>query len=305
MKINLVLSNAENLFIDLAKSDYNDQTVWDETSWQQANSSLTSNKPLKKCEKLAQSFLDFDASIIMMTEVGGRGSAELFSKVFLKNQYIVLHTPSNSDRGIDLCYFIKKSLKLNYKLSSFVDFPLGDQRKFSRDALTLKIIKDNKIAFIFILVHLKSKLDKDGTDFEGRTQRLAEAQGLIKIYDYLSKEHKCPILVAGDMNGVIDAQYTENELQVFSENGLIDILTHQKKSREQKISYLYFNKGKPPIKEQLDYLLVKEEFASFFDSDLTFFQTFTADGSLPETYEDKIKLPSDHFPLMTRLTLPD
>ena len=116
--------NAQDLFLFMDKHDQTSLEDLTETKWQLMSSSLFFNKSKDKCLALAQTIRDSGADIVMMTEVGGHESLANFARFVLNDEYISLSLPSNSDRGIDLGYLIKKTLPYELALHTYVDFAL-------------------------------------------------------------------------------------------------------------------------------------------------------------------------------------
>jgi hypothetical protein len=84
---------------------------------------------------------DNEADIVMVCEVGGPESLEHFAKHILKGEYVSYSLPSNSDRGIDLGYLVKRNLPFKFNLKSHKDRLLRSKiyHYFSRDVLELAI----------------------------------------------------------------------------------------------------------------------------------------------------------------------
>jgi hypothetical protein len=155
------------------------------------------NKPLEKTLSIAETIKHYSPDVLMLSEVGGKESLVNFNKHFLNEEYEVLLLEGNSDRGIDLGYLVKKNLGLKPEVESHKKRPIWflyprelkeykkitrkNSLKFSRDVLELKLKKDDETWMIFLLVHLKSKLDMDKKDFEGRARRQAELKELVNF----------------------------------------------------------------------------------------------------------------------------
>src|SRR4051812_38264525 len=114
-KISLCTFNVENLFVFLENYSGEDLNLVSEKSWQSFTYGMTPNKPLAKILSLAKAILDINADIYLLCEVGGRTSLENFNRHFLQNRYLVFHEESNSPRGIDLAYLVKKDLPFHYQ----------------------------------------------------------------------------------------------------------------------------------------------------------------------------------------------
>lgn len=302
--------NAQDLFLFMDKHDHEALPVTDltEIKWQLMSSSLFSNKSKEKCQMLAQTILDAEADIVMMTEVGGAESLANFAKYLLNDEYLSISLPSNSDRGIDLGYLVKKSLAYKVDIHSHIDFPLPlPARRFSRDVLRLDLKEEGEIKMILLLVHIKSKLDLKRADFEGRTRRVLEVKGLVDIYlDLSSRYPDVPILVGGDMNGHAGETDTEEEFKVIYEStDLKDIAYLAKIPEEDRFSYIYFTRGGNRFVQQIDYLFISERFTHFLEPMECYFPRYkNLLGSplpIPARMEHKNILPSDHYPFLATL----
>lgn len=309
-KIKVMVLNAQDLFLFMDKHNHEALPVTEltEIKWQLMSSSLFSNKSKEKCLMLAQTIMDTEADIVMMTEVGGPESLANFSRYVLNDEYLSLSLPSNSDRGIDLGYLIKKTIAYKFDIHSHIDFPLPlPAKRFSRDVLRLDLKENEEIKLIFLLAHIKSKLDLRKADFEGRTRRTLEVKGLIDIYlDLSSRYPHVPILVGGDMNGHAGESDTEEEFKpIYGRTDLMDIAAIAGIPNEERFSYIYFTRGGNRFVQQIDYLFISDKFASLVDPLETYFPRYKNLGGaplpIPQRMEHKNTLPSDHYPFLATL----
>ena len=300
--------NAQDLFLFMDKHDQTSLEDLTETKWQLMSSSLFFNKSKDKCLALAQTIRDSGADIVMMTEVGGHESLANFARFVLNDEYISLSLPSNSERGIDLGYLIKKTLPYELALHTHVDFALpAPAKRFSRDVLRLDLIREEKIEMIFLLVHIKSKLDLKRADFEGRTRRVHEVKGLLQIYEKLLV-HQVPILVGGDFNGHAGEKDTEEEFKaIYQDTDLKDIAYLANIPEEERFSYIYFTRGGNRFVQQIDYLFISEKFAHLIEPGECYFPRYKNPSGtpmpIPTRMEQKNTLPSDHYPFLATLRL--
>jgi hypothetical protein len=310
--LKVMVLNAQDLFLFMDKHNHSEIPVTDlsEIKWQLMSSSLFSNKSKEKCQILANTIKEAEADVVMVTEVGGPESLANFAKYVLNDEYSALTLPSNSDRGIDLGYLIKKELNFECRLETHVNYPLPyPAKKFSRDVLKLDILRDNRPVLFFLLVHIKSKLDLKKSDFEGRGRRIHEVKGLIEIYLKLEKDNPgVPILVGGDMNGIAGEKETEEEFrQIYSLTDLKDIAFLAGIPDEERFSYIYFNRGGNRFEQQIDYLFISEKFKSQIIPQNCYFPRYKnltgAPLPIPKRMEQKNILPSDHYPFVATLRL--
>lgn len=306
----VMVLNAQDLFLFMDKHNHAELPVTEltEIKWQLMSSSLFSNKSKEKCLMLAQTIRDNNADIVMVTEVGGPESLSNFSKYILNDEYFVFSLPSNSDRGIDLGYLVKKTLPYEVDVHTHIDFPLPlPAKRFSRDVLRLDLKLSGETKMIFLLAHIKSKLDLKRADFEGRTRRVLEVKGLIDIYKDLQHSHPdIPIFVGGDMNGHAGERDTEEEFkQIYELSDLKDIAFMAQIPDEDRFSYIYFTRGGNRFVQQIDYLFLSEKFKHLIIPSECYFPRYKhlsgAPLAIPARMEHKNILPSDHYPFLATL----
>ncbi|HXH76567.1 MAG TPA: hypothetical protein VNJ08_16465 [Bacteriovoracaceae bacterium] len=306
--LKLMVLNAQDLFIFMDKHDGTDVGELTELKWQLTSASLLMNKPKEKCMLLGKCIMDSGADIVMMTEVGGPESLNNFAKYFLNDEFLALSLPSNSERGIDMGYLVRKSLTYSADIHTYVNFPLPEpSRRFSRDVLRLDLKSNGELKMILLLVHIKSKLDLRKADFEGRTRRIQEIKGLIDIYKELL-HHNVPIMIGGDFNGHAGEKETEEEFkQIYSETDLKDVAFLANIPEEERFSYVYFTRGGNRFVQQIDYLFISEKFGHLVVPLECFYPRYTnLNGGplpIPMKYEQKNMLPSDHYPFLATFKL--
>lgn len=307
--LKIMVLNAQDLFLFMDKHDQTSLENLTEIKWQLMSSSLFNNKTKDKCLSLARTIRQSGADIVMMTEVGGHESLANFARFVLNDEYFSLSLPSNSDRGIDLGYLIKRTLPYKMAIHSHVHYSLPEPaRRFSRDVLRLDLVHNEKIQMILLLVHIKSKLDLRKNDFEGRTRRVLEVKGLIEIYKDLLG-HQVPILVGGDFNGHAGEKDTEEEFKfLYEETDLKDIAYLAKIPEEDRFSYIYFTRGGNRFVQQIDYLFISEKYSPLLIPEECYFPRYTNTEGLPlpipRRMEQKSALPSDHYPFLASIKLP-
>jgi endonuclease/exonuclease/phosphatase family metal-dependent hydrolase len=274
------------------------------------SSSLLSNKSKEKCQILANTIKEAQADVVMVTEVGGPESLANFAKYVLNDEYYSVSLPSNSDRGIDLGYLIKKTLPWKFDVHTYIDYRLPEPaRRFSRDVLRLDLKENDETKMILLLVHIKSKLDLRRADFEGRTRRVLEVKGVVEIYNDLSAKYPdIPVLVGGDFNGIAAERDTEEEFKAIYElSDLKDVAYLANIPDEDRFSYIYFNRGGNRFVQQIDYLFISEKFANLIDAPECYFPRYKnltgAPLPIPKRMEQKNILPSDHYPFIATLRL--
>lgn len=292
-----------------------------EFQWQHLGSSLILNKPIHKVRQLAQTIKEHNPDIIKLVEVGGEDSLVNFAKYFLDDNYHAFTKPGNSDRGIELGYLVKKKLNLETTLLSYRRYPINflyphelktkkltpkTSHRFSRDVLRLDLIKDEKTLIIFLLVHLKSKLDKKRIDPQGYLRREAELKTVLKIYKELRQKYNCPVILSGDFNG--QAQLPEPDIEfssIYSETNLKDALELTNFDSELRYSYLYRNIKQEYGGNQIDYVFLDPAISnlSLLDAKID----HQVEPFYWNDYEGMYKLmpllPSDHLPYLFEIAI--
>lgn len=284
-------------------------------------------KPVDKIEWVARTISEIDADITMLCEMGGIDSLDLFNTKYLNSNYYTALLKGNSNRGIEMGYLIKKTCPYAYEHLSHVNdsiefnyaFEIEENKKllpgaqhpvhkFSRDISELRIKKDGKVAMILLLVHLKSKWDRDGVDWNGKERRKAELKALVKTYNRLRAEFnfEVPVVVAGDMNGTAQKGMQEPEFDdLYQLTDLLDVMEVIDLPHEQRLSFFYFGKENTREAYQLDYILLPKELHSLVkkeESGIYLFRDQNGNAlSYPMESYQRYALPSDHYPVVASL----
>ena len=305
--LKVLVLNAENLFVFLERWDGTAMEEMTEPKWQLANAGLLDNKPLQKTRDLAATIRSIDPDLILLTEVGGLVSLENFNTHFLSSAWSCHLLEGNSDRGIDMGFLVKAPWEV--RLTSRREHPLRHPKytRFSRDVLSLQLGIAGQTWFNVLLVHLKSKLDKNREDFEGRTRRAVEVLGLCEIVAGLDKT--VPLLLGGDFNG--DARWPTPEpefLPLYHWVQLRDVVSFSPLPDEERFSYLHFRPSVVGrIAQQLDYLFVNEAAEKLLLPHSVIFPRYLNSQGLPlpvpVVSNQRRLLPSDHFPLYAEFSL--
>jgi endonuclease/exonuclease/phosphatase family metal-dependent hydrolase len=319
VRFKVMVYNLENFFVFMDKYQDEDISTMDEFAWQHLGAGLLNNKALDKVKKIKILIEHHSPDILMLTEVGGKESLDNFNKYFLNDEYKVIHRDSNSDRGIDMGYLIKKSHAKMIDVKSYSKRPLyflyphelkrhkkvtfKNSQRFSRDALQVKL-KINEQTVVFLLVHLKSKLDKNGIDREGSLRREAELKTLLDIY----KEQKSEmVIIGGDFNGFAQKEETDQEFkQIYKKTQLEDVLELGSVKQDSRFTYVHQNRAtKQLFATQLDYLFVDKKYKSnLISSSVDHYELFLNTAPTKELLKNqRDKLPSDHFPVIAEFEI--
>lgn len=308
LQLKLCLFNVENLF--LLQSGPNEGY----------------KKPLDKVEWIGRTLREIDADIVMLVEVGGIHSLDLFNNKYLNDNYFTALLRGNSDRGIEIGYLINKrlahfhqilshketALEFNYphEISEAQNKGVGlKSHRFSRDISELRLLKDGKMEMILLLVHLKSKLDKDGIDFNGTMRRTAELKKLVQIYNQRRKDYPgVPVIVAGDFNGNAQRNSVDPEFRpIYEQTDLEDILEVIQEVPERRFSYFHFTRDLVREASQLDYIMLPPELHPLVKKEESGIYHYRDQHGVilpyPQDSFQRYALPSDHYPVVATLKI--
>lgn len=285
-------------------------------------------KPQDKVEWIARTLKEIDADITMLCEVGGYESLDLFNSKYCNSEYHCALLKGNSNRGIEMGYLIKKNFPLQFEhfghADDSIEFNYAHEieenkkllleelktppHKFSRDISELRIKKDGEVVMILLLVHLKSKWDRDGVDFNGKERRKAELKALVKTYNRLRAEFnfKVPVVVAGDLNGNAQRGNQEPEFDdLYAFTDLDDVLEVIDEPLERRQSFFYFGRDNTRESFQLDYIFLPKELQTLVKKEESGIYLFRDTHGVPLAYPQesfqRYALPSDHYPVVVSL----
>lgn len=335
--------NAENLFVFIDHEPTKPLEDMTEKEWKSLSSATVLNKPLLKCRWLAESILDNDPDIIFLNEVGGLESIHNFNKYFLKNSYVPYLIEGNSDRGIDIGYLIHRRLPYRFEVITHKDRPLNflyphekqmelgsipssastlKSHYFSRDCLELRAFKPADPSaesrsnsptpqpeFICFLVHLKSKLDPEGIDPQGKDRRTAELKTLVDIYkESAAAFPEVPKVVAGDFNGYAAKLNCHDEFKLLhEETDLEEVFALSNKPLEKCYTQIQFLRSGSVMGLHIDYIFVSKHWHKNVIPEDTYVYMYRSDLKVklpyPSTFEQRQHLPSDHHPVVTKIKL--
>ncbi|PWU12951.1 MAG: hypothetical protein C5B49_15395 [Bdellovibrio sp.] len=321
--LKIMLWNVENLFLLSDQLLRPEQLKLDEIQWQKLSNSIYSNKSLAKTKALAEVIRIENPDLILLCEVGGLESLQNFNRLFLGDRYSPALLEGNSDRSIDVGFLTRRGVGFYFDLVSnknrVIKYIHPDDRdsesprthRFSRDAAELHLFLDDreKPFLIFLLTHLKSQLDPDHIDPMGFERRQAEFEALLSIYEDLRRrfaKNPVPIAVCGDFNGNAGPVNTDREFQMlYQTTKLEDVCELAKVLIRERATY--YQVGRSPGSEgrQIDYCFLSPELKPHLVKEsVRVFRYKDEDGfplDPPSTMEAKLKLPSDHYPLLFEL----
>ena len=259
--------NIENLFIYMDRFLEENLETLTENQWQSLSMASIKNKPLKKLKQIREVITDISPDILMLNEVGGKASLDHFIHYFLDDCFYSQIIEGNSDRGIDVAYLIRKGLPFDSHINTYKDKPIplthpsdltSQKYYFSRDVSELRLYEkeSDELKFVFLLTHLKSKLDPENIDPLGRRRREAEVKALVEIYKKISqKTPHIPIVIAGDFNGCVQKdQFDPEYLDFVNQTDLVDVFDICSVELRERMTQIQFQKHKEPSHLQLDYI---------------------------------------------------
>lgn len=321
LDLRCALLNAENLFLLLDQELPIPFDHFSDLEWQKYSTSIYSNKPLSKLIKLKTYLNEINPDILLLEEIGGEESLRNFNHHFLNDNYRVALIEGNSDRSIDVGFLVHKRIPSHFNIITNKDLPINfwyphelksaglPSHKFSRDAAELHLFDKsmNKPYLIFLLTHLKSPLDPDGIDPMGTLRREAELKALLGIYKKLSNQYPhTPIVVCGDLNGNASRHNTDQEfLEIYQSTDLEDVLEITKKPLSERVTYYPLKSGALLPGKQIDYVFLSNKAKPLLDplnTSVFRYEIPTRGRALgPQTTEEKLNLPSDHYPIVFSL----
>ncbi len=324
LNLTIGLLNAENLFLLFDQPLPKNYLKLEEPQWQKLSQSVYDNKPLFKTIQIASTIKKMNVDIMQLTEVGGLESLKNLNKYFLDDLYSPILIEGNSDRSIDVGFLIRKTSAFYFDLITHknrsIDFLYPHERlskktnyppkiishKMSRDCAELRLFKKNvgKPFLILLLTHLKSPLDPERIDPAGKERRTAELKTCLNIYNELKNEFpKCPILLSGDFNGNAGKILTESEFtDIYTKTDLVDILELAQIPLDERSTFIQIKSGQKTDSRQIDYCFIPQNLhkniilpsAKVFE----YQDEFGSNLKRPQTLEQKMALPSDHYPLV-------
>lgn len=330
--LKVLLLNAENLFLLSDRELTPAHLEIDESQWQRLSTSVYANKSLFKMRALARAILDQDPDLILLCEVGGLESLKNFNRLFLQDRYLTALTEGNSERNIDVGFLVRKNLGFYFDLVSNRNRSLHylypherqslaegiqtingkpiQSHRFSRDVAELHLfLRDREHPFlVFLLTHLKSRLDPDGIDPNGFERRQAEMRTLLEIYREMETRFsgRVPIAVAGDFNGQAGRHAPDLEFSdIYQQTKLEDVCELAGVLSENRATYYQVGRHHKVEGRQIDYCFLSPALAPHLKKESVLVYRYKDHLGVPldppTTLDAKLLLPSDHYPLVFEL----
>ena len=299
-----------------------------ETQWQKLSNSVYENKSLKKCTDIAKCLTDINADIIMLCEVGGFESLKNFNYLFMNDAYSPVLVEGNSDRNIDVGFLIRKNASFYFDVLSNKHRPINylypherqslatgypvkggkitTSHKFSRDVAELRLFKQDKEKpfMIILLTHLKSRLDPERIDPNGFERRQAELRTLLEIYRELETVHpQVPIMIAGDFNGNASKVGTDQEFaELYTLTQLLDVFEIAQLTQEKRATFYQVKSNSRTEGRQIDFAFLSPILAQLLKANSALAYRYRdelgQETGVPHNMEAKLRLPSDHYPIV-------
>ena len=258
-------------------------------------------------EQQAAIIRELNPDVGVFQEVDGGGpTLDRFNHSHLENAFATLLNEGNDQRGIQVGMFLRRDLPFEVEYRSNKDHQYDGGNVFSRDVpeMILRIPGQHKPFLIILGTHYKSKRSRDG-DHESNNLRRAQVDATVEIIQELWQEFgaKIPVILAGDFNGNFNNEKEFASLKrALSMEDPFNVLN---KSAKDRITHTFHPRDGATNKNQLDYLLVSPEIKECVKQ-ASVYRYKDASGReipIPETFDQRSKNPSDHFPVMLTLDM--
>jgi len=315
-ELKILVFNAENLFLLSDIPIQPEHLSLSEERWRKLSTSVFDNKPLAKLRQIANLIATTKPDIVLLVEVGGLESLSNFNRLFLNNGFSNALLEGNSNRHIDVGYLVRKDLPFYFDVFSNRNFLLQfnyphekgrdiPSHKFSRDVSELHLFtKKQEVPFlIFLLTHLKSRLDPENIDPNGSLRREAECRALVSLSANLRTQHpNVPMVIAGDFNGNLDKNNPDPEFRfLYEKTDWVDVCELANLPAEKRATYYQVSRQHRSEGRQIDYAFLPKLTQRYLDPQSVQVLRFQDASGLnldpPTTLEAKSALPSDHYPL--------
>lgn len=246
-----------------------------------------------------------DPDIAFLQEVQSPGHAVLFNREHLDEAFLVFTHPHQAKNEMANAIYVKRYLAnffdieiLAHERPRWFD-PIKNEEThlFGREPVVLKFVskQNRKWSFIVVNSHIKAKKSRKG-DPGSRTIRSAQKKYMKEFLSRLKKQHKVPVVHAGDMNTPLHELAHDPLLSGFSDAFAV----------QQTQSYDEFERiEKIRDFSRLDYILVSEERASSVlrAGLIDYLDNAGRVVGRPSRHHDRTLNPSDHWANVVELSL--
>lgn len=238
----------------------------------------------------------------------------------LRGLYHVFLIDGNDQRGIDIGFFVKKSLPFKYKLESHRHLQWTDRYKedgqwkeetiplFSRDFPVLLFFNKEDANFekpVLILggVHAKSKRNRSG-DPESQRWRTAQFEGIAQIIQTYHQRYgeDVPVIIAGDYNTEVQSSTEIEPLRQLEIDSAFDKAEEDRLEPYDRGTHAYFSKGGRADFKQIDDIRVRN--VRVIRTEIADYRNHKGkEIKWPRTYEEREKQGSDHKAVVADIEL--
>ncbi len=299
-QIRVMSYNVQNLYVGkdeqlMSPEDYN--RVKDETHTQE----------------IADIIKDAEPDFLILQEVQTPRTLDRFVEQYLNNSYVPYLTGGGGNRLMNTVLLVKDNLNFTVQARATDQHqwyaPSGElEPVFSRE-LGYFIIKDGETGdpvFALFGVHLKSAHDRKN-DPDSTQKRFHEAKMMSTVVKRFTKRNpEIPFLILGDFNAELEAE----ELSPIKDLELLTPLRDEKTFKDEagfgRFTHSFHPDGNGVRYLELDYILSSLHFENqILSADVYRYKDFKTGliRPIPETYEQRSKNPSDHFPIFIDLLL--
>lgn len=267
--------NAENFYLLLDRDYSNEEfaALTDEQVQLMNASIFNPNKLLAKIAEVGRIIRERDFDLVAMVEVGGLETLRNFNRYYLDDAYDCYLHEENSKRGIFVGALLKKGRFGRIRARNVPGI-------FSRNLLELKLDMGGAEMSVYVL-HLKSQASSEN----GIEIRVAEVKQLCRMLP----GKRC--IVMGDFNGILIPGMHQFEFEPFLELPYRDVLEAMGVEPAERVTHYYF--APEPHFNQLDYI--------FCSNDVQILDGGTIVDFVPESYDERMWLPSDHIFLTAKV----
>lgn len=237
------------------------------------NGEKTEQKIVEKPEihkkNLALRIKKMNPDIIIAAEVKDIQAATEYAEKYLDGLYQAILIEGNDQRGIDVCFFIKKDLPFDIEVQSHrntLQKAEAPGMLFSRDLPVISIRESgapttSEPLMILAAVHYKAQMPDPVKDQKALKKRAEQVKATIEILkEFKEKFPNSPILASGDFNNDIR---NSPEFEPFFTNQFkdaMDVATDSPPKDKRGTQYFFFNENNPDkagqlSNEQLDALM--------------------------------------------------
>ncbi|MES2963550.1 MAG: hypothetical protein V4760_06640 [Bdellovibrionota bacterium] len=301
-EIKILQYNVENLFMTVGKHERVPEGFRRVTD--------SEIKPAHELEGIAKPMREFDPDLMVMQEIESVDSLARFNKDYLGGKYRPLLVKGNDERGINIGFYVKQDLPLDITIESHKNTQWTDptsgrtQNLFSRDVPAVMIRRQGEVGAPLLIVlgnHAKSKRDRDGDPLSERL-RAAQYQGVGKIIDgYRAKYGKdVAIVMAGDFNTDVRTSASVKPVR----DRMVDAFDVKGLQGPARVTHTYHPNGGKAEYNQIDAIFVSPSLSrSIVAAGVYRYKDASGrEKPLPRTYDERGTNPSDHFPVMVKVS---